>query len=128
MRLFLPRLVFYSSSAISFAEMRIPGLILSFYLILLATVPCCAVDNCPEDKTEHAAEHKKGDDPASPAGRDCGSCSPFFSCEGCATVFISYPPVQIEIVSLKEPAVYAVYIQTALPDFNYDFWQPPKLG
>ena len=101
--------------------MKIPGLILSFYLILLAAVPCCTVDTCPEDKTEQAAEHEKGDD-------DCGNCSPFFSCEGCATVSISYPSVQLEIASLKEPAVYAVYIQTTLPDINFDFWQPPKLG
>lgn len=108
--------------------MRIAGFILSFYLILLAAVPCCAVDNCPEDKTEQTTDHENGDDPASAADRDCGNCSPFFSCVGCATATISYPSVQLEIVSLKEPAVHAVYIQTALPDINYDFWQPPKLG
>lgn len=84
-------------------------------------MPCCAVDNCPEKRTEQASEHEKGD-------ADCGNCSPFFSCEGCAIASISYPSVQLEIVCIKEPAVHAVYIQTALPDINYDFWQPPKLS
>lgn len=101
--------------------MKVYGYTLAFYLILLSAVPCCVVDYCPEDKTEQTAEHDKEDD-------DCGNCSPFFSCEGCVTASISYLSVQLEIASLKEPAVYAVYIQTALPDFNYDFWQPPKLG
>ena len=101
--------------------MKRPGLILSFYLILLAAVPCCAVDNCPEDKTEQAAEHEKGDD-------DCGNCSPFFSCEGCATATVAYQPAEFEFTAKKMLPVYTGYNQSSLPEVQLDFWQPPKLS
>jgi hypothetical protein len=100
--------------------MKIAGYILSFYLILLAAVPCCAFDDCPEDKTELAAEHEAEED-------DCGTCSPFFSCEGCSAATIAYEPTPIEIAPLQSLTVYTVYIQTTLPSIDYDFWQPPKL-
>lgn len=97
------------------------GLILSFYLILLAAIPCCAVDSCPDDKMEQTAAHEKGDE-------DCGSCSPFFSCEGCATVSTIYYPVLFELPKLQEEVAYSAYIQSALPWVDYDFWQPPRLS
>ncbi|HWR32421.1 MAG TPA: DUF6660 family protein, partial [Chitinophagaceae bacterium] len=63
--------------------MKTYGYILAFYIILLAVAPCCVFDNCPDDKTEQAKNHDQGDD-------DCGGCSPFFNCEGCATATIAY--------------------------------------
>jgi hypothetical protein len=101
--------------------MKIAGFILSFYLILLAAVPCCAFDDCPDDKTEMAAEHESGDD-------DCGTCSPFFSCEGCATATIAFQPVPLTIEPVTTSSVFTTYIQIALPKVDYDFWQPPKLS
>ena len=101
--------------------MKIAGYILSFYLVLLAAIPCCAFDNCPDDKTEQASTNENGDE-------DCGNCSPFFSCEGCATATIAYAPAPLEIVAFKISSVYAIYIQIALPDVDYDFWQPPKIA
>jgi len=55
--------------------MKFAGYILALYLILLAAIPCCSFDDCPDDKTEQTANHENGD-------QDCGSCSPFFNCEG----------------------------------------------
>lgn len=101
--------------------MKWPGYILSFYLILLSVMPCCAFDDCPDDKTALAAPHENGDD-------DCGNCSPFFSCEGCATATISFEPAAFEIIPLEISPVYTNYIQSPLPSVDYDFWQPPKLG
>lgn len=101
--------------------MKIAGYILAFYLILLAAVPCCAVDDCPEDETELAAEQENNDD-------DCGICSPFFNCEGCATTSISVDPVNIGITSINVTPAYNIYILTALPDTEFDFWQPPRLA
>jgi hypothetical protein len=101
--------------------MKIAGYILAFYLILLAAVPCCIFDDCPDDKTELVADHESDTD-------DCGNCSPFFSCEGCATATIAYDPIPLEITPISSNAVYTDYIQTALPEVDYDFWQPPKLG
>jgi hypothetical protein len=112
---------FYSPCVFSFAEMRITGLILSFYLIMLAVVPCCAVDNCPEDKTEQTANHEKGDD-------DCGACSPFFSCEGCAAASMVYEPVQFDFTLPANSPVYTTYQTILLSEADLDFWQPPKIG
>jgi hypothetical protein len=108
-------------------QVKLLSYILAFYLILLSAVPCCAFDNCPDDKmdlsagSEQAEKHENGDD-------DCGSCSPFFSCEGCATATVSFEPVQFEIVPTPLVSVYTGYIQTSLPQIGYDFWQPPKIG
>lgn len=101
--------------------MKFAGYILAFYLILLAAVPCCAIDNCKDDKTEHTANHDQEDD-------DCGSCSPFFNCEGCATATIVYQPVQFDFTITELSPVYTQYQQTLLPEADIDFWQPPKLG
>lgn len=100
--------------------MKTAGYLLAFYLILLAAVPCCAFDDRPDDKTELAAEHESNDG-------DCGTCSPFFSCEGCATASISNDPAPFEIHAIKVAAVFTCYIQTALPSIEFDFWQPPRL-
>lgn len=101
--------------------MKFSGFILAFYLILLAAVPCCAIDNCPDDKTEKSASHENGDD-------DCGTCSPFFSCEGCATASIAYEPAQFDFTAIFSAAVYTQYLQISLPEAELDFWQPPKLS
>jgi hypothetical protein len=95
--------------------------ILSFYLILLSVVPCCAFDDCPDDKTEQSAEHNKGDE-------DCGTCSPFFSCQGCATTAISTQHLSLDIPKIESAAVYATYLLPSLPSAAIEFWQPPKLG
>lgn len=97
------------------------GYLLALYIILLAAVPCCAFDNCPDEKTELAANHQPGDE-------DCGNCSPFFSCEGCATATIAVEPLTIEITPLEEQVVYTCYQQANLPTVDYDVWQPPRLG
>jgi hypothetical protein len=101
--------------------MRICGYILAFYIILLAAVPCCVIDNCKDEKTEQAAGHEKGD-------KDCGSCSPFFSCEGCATATVVYEPAEFEFAALQVLPVYTGYKQTSLPETHLEFWQPPRLG
>ena len=95
--------------------------ILAFYLILLSAVPCCAFDSCPDDKTEQSAGHEKGDE-------DCGNCSPFFSCEGCAAATINYEPLQFDIPAITITSVYTSYIQLSLPRVHFEFWQPPKIG
>ena len=101
--------------------MKIAGTILAFYLILLAAVPCCAFDDCRDDKAELATAHENGDD-------DCGNCSPFFSCEGCATATIACEHVSMDIAAVEISPVYTAYIQTDLPQVDYDFWQPPKIA
>ena len=107
--------------------MKIVGFLLAFYLILLSAIPCCAYDNCAEDKadlsagTEQTANHQEKED-------DCNNCSPFFNCAACATATISFEPVLFEIFPINTTSVYTGYLQSAISTVEYDFWQPPKLG
>lgn len=101
--------------------MKLAGYILAFYLVLLATVPCCSFDDCPDDKTGQAANHEKGD-------ADCGNCSPFFSCEGCATASDNTMIAAFTLSPLLIPKTYTEFNQPFVADVHYDFWQPPKLG
>jgi hypothetical protein len=103
--------------------MKLIGYILAVYLLLLAVVPCCAFDECPDDKatTEQTEDHKTGD-------KDCGTCSPFFNCEGCASVTVHFNTVSFTFITPEVKRVYTEYIPSLMPDAHYDFWQPPRLG
>jgi len=101
--------------------MRFLGYLLAFYVLLLSAIPCCLIDNCPDDKMEQSASHTNGDE-------DCGSCSPFFSCEGCAAATIAYEPAEFHLSPVVQQTVYTDYLLLLLPDTDHDFWQPPKLG
>jgi hypothetical protein len=98
--------------------------ILSFYLLLLSGIPCCAVDQCPDDKTmagqssTHGLEDDKG----------CNNCSPFFSCAGCAAVSATIEPLYFNILSLPVKQVYTGFLSPFVSDVHFDFWQPPRLG
>ena len=102
--------------------MKLAGWILTLYLTLLAVIPCCAFDDCPEDKTqtELPADHEKGDE-------DCGNCSPFFNCSGCASSSINVPTISFHLNSIVAPRSYTNFIHPYIPEVHYDFWQPPKL-
>jgi hypothetical protein len=90
-------------------------------MLLLAVFPCCLVDDCPDDKTEQTASHQNGDE-------DCGNCSPFFSCEGCAFVSAAAEPAQYVLQPLPIVNIYTGFLLPIFSDIHYDFWQPPKLG
>lgn len=107
--------------------MKIVGIFLACYLILLSAIPCCAVDYCTDDKTDLAGGTEQADNHPEEDG-DCDNCSPFFNCEGCATATIAVEPASLEIIPIISSSVYTGFIQLALPGVEYDFWQPPKLG
>lgn len=93
-------------------------------MALLFVVPCCAFDDCPEEKqtTEQTGKHERGDKD------DCGTCSPFFSCESCASVTINIQNIYFNDTPADVKQVYAVYISKSIPDVHYDFWRPPRIG
>lgn len=101
--------------------MKFVGYILALYLILLAAIPCCSFDDCPDDITEQTASHENGDE-------DCGSCSPFFSCEGCATATDNTSIAYFTLAPLSTLKSYTEFNHPFVADVHYDFWQPPKLG
>jgi hypothetical protein len=108
----------------SFAAMKMAGYILSFYLLLLAAIPCCRFDDCPDDKstTQQANNHESGDED------DCGSCSPFFRCEGCSPVTISGEVFYAVSTFFPVKQEYSSFVPGIIEDVHYDFWQPPQLS
>ena len=104
--------------------MKLAIAIFSMYILALTIVPCCSFDNCEEKKavTAKMNGHDRGDDDG------CGSCSPFFSCEGCAAVSIVYEPLQFDFTLPANSPVYTTYQHTLLSKTDLDFWQPPKIG
>jgi hypothetical protein len=101
--------------------MKVFAFILSVYFVFLFSVPCCALDNCSEEKTAQETNHESSDG-------DCGSCSPFFTCTGCTGFTLSTENNNLEIISYFSGHQYAGYILSPVSDVHYDFWQPPKLG
>ena len=101
--------------------MKVFAFILSAYLLFLFSVPCCAFDNCSEEKISQETNHENNKG-------DCGNCSPFFTCTGCSGFTVSIENNDLEVVPAFSPHQYAGYILSTIPDVHYDFWQPPKLG
>src|SRR5690606_3179302 len=97
------------------------GYIFAVYILVLAAIPCCAFDSCPEDKLEAATDHSAGDE-------DCGSCSPFFSCEGCAVASVPFQASVWSLHPVENIPQHAEFLVTSLPSTYFDFWQPPRLG
>jgi len=101
--------------------LKVVAFILSAYLFFLFAVPCCLFDNCPEEKTAQTQEHEKGDG-------DCGTCSPFFTCTSCSGFTIDISELNSDLISFSPNNPYADYIVSSMPEIDYDFWQPPKIG
>lgn len=102
-------------------QMKLLGYLLAFYLLLLSAVPCCTFDDCPDDKIDQSSTTENGD-------RDCGNCSPFFSCEGCATATDNTNITSFALTPLSTPKSYTEFTHPFVAAVHYDFWQPPKLG
>ena len=102
-------------------SMKLSGFILAIYMVVLAVIPCCVWDDCPDDKaiTEQSAQHENGDD-------DCGTCSPFFNCGGCATASVNFQLTSFTLHSPSISKIYTGFLQPYFPEVHYDFWQPPR--
>jgi len=81
------------------------------------------VDDCPDEKVQaqKVTDHQNGDE-------DCGSCSPFFSCEGCAAVSATVEPLFTSIIFLPAGRPYTGFRSPFISDVHFDFWQPPRLS
>jgi len=103
---------------------KVVSFILFAYLVLLNAVPCCAIDNCADELTgtEQPDNHESNDN------NDCGNCSPFFTCTGCAGFSASVANINFESVPFFSGNQFSGYILSSIPDVHYDFWQPPRLA
>jgi len=99
---------------------KIFAFIFSFYILLLSTVPCCALDNCMDQthQTNHSHEHNSG----------CENCSPFNQCGNCVGFAFSPDVFQMQKPQQFMQQPFSASIQSVLPQFFSSFWQPPRLS
>jgi len=96
--------------------------IFCLYILLLSTVPCCAIDNCKDKtpQTQKAGTDKHND--------DCKNCSPFNQCGNCTGFSFSLNIVQLQINQQLTQQAFPVYTQSYFNHYISSFWQPPRLG
>jgi len=73
-------------------------------------------------KSTLAADHNSRDEDG------CGSCSPFFSCEGCiCATNITEPITFTPQIIVKDRIIYTRLIQSFLSYNFHSIWQPPQI-
>jgi len=89
--------------------------ILAFYVLLCATIPCCAGDDCGGAvKTEKRTGECKGD------------CSPFFSCGNCCGFSINVQQINITPITVLKKTDWPAFYISSHSGYYHSFWQPPR--
>lgn len=107
--------------------MRLIALFFSFYVLLLAVWPCAEMPendrahDAPVSQSSSSQDHDQNHD-------DCNDCSPFCTCNCCATPMIC----QMEMVDLQVSTIVRKH-ETNYPTLfvtqqSGDIWQPPQLS
>jgi hypothetical protein len=101
--------------------MKIPGLIMAFYLLLLAAMPCSDSEECEiQAKTTEQTNHNGHED------EEEEGCTPFCICACCPThIYVS----DLLTDNFCTPAfsVSSSEIKTEIRSFiSHAIWQPPR--
>ena len=111
---------------ITFNTVKFISILLVFYVLLLSVQPCCADDNCAND--EHSVKTEKSTN-SQHHDKDCnGHCSPFFTCGTCAGVIYHSVTFSIEPQAIEFTTLVSIYNPAFVSEFNFSFWQPPKIS
>lgn len=99
--------------------MRLIALLLSFYVLFLTALPCADVVSKGQDT--HWSKTSDTHD-------DADHCSPFCTCNCCATAMqCSVHSVDFEVVTLVREQI-TLYPNRLVPHRFGDIWQPPQLS
>lgn len=109
-------------TSLIFTPVKLFTFIFAFYILLLSTLPCCAVDNCNDEtqQTQTADKHEHND--------SCQNCSPFTLCGNCVGFTFIANSLQVDLAQQFTEQTFSGYIQSYLPQYISSFWQPPRLG
>ena len=106
--------------------MKVICLILSVFVMLLSTVPCCDDDNCNDEiKTEQTSDSNNNHDDT---GHCSSTCSPFLTCGSCSGFVISFFGVELQPSEILIEKNNKPFKQGWITSFYADFWQPPKMS
>lgn len=104
--------------------MKIIYLLLSVYVVVLTSVPCCVEDNCKDEvKTEQTDPDHHHEDTDK-----CKDCSPFFTCSACSSFAFNHHIVSIQPVLNFIEKKHKTYLTSWPNSFYTEFWQPPKIS
>jgi hypothetical protein len=112
----------HQQEALSLQRMKIFTFILSFYILFLSAVPCCAFDNCKDEaqRTQKANQHEHND--------GCKNCSPFNQCGNCVGFTFSSNAFQVHKPQQLTQQKSSVITQSITSKYFSSFWQPPRLS
>ncbi len=114
-----------SNFPLSFLNMKVICFILSIFIFVLTTIPCCADDRCDE---EIMTEQNNKNSHESGKTKDCEHCSPFLSCGSCDG-FVNISVIETDIPSLLFiDEQFISFSADWTSSFYTEFWQPPKIG
>lgn len=105
--------------------MKAFSLILSIYILLLVSLPCCIEENCDkigqteQSGTSHDDQHNNA---------ACNNCSPFFACGSCQGFVFDFSGFFMEPLPITEEKHKIPFIQNLTNDYIIDIWQPPKIS
>lgn len=105
--------------------MRLVACILSFYIVVLTAIPCIdrPGDNHLQkteigDNANNSHQHSDGD-----------QCSPFCTCNCCATPVIQQESIiQFDSTTLFQEYTVSEYISVFTSDYLSSIWQPPQIA
>ena len=103
--------------------MRQFALILSFFILVLSTVPCSDDMDCKEEGVELNADHTNHE-------HNDDTCTPFCACSCCgiAGIVLAAPKLFVNFQEGKKHTPTATeYHSDFISSYFYSFWQPPKI-
>jgi hypothetical protein len=100
-------------------------LILSVYVLLLSTKPCCSDNDCQAK----LATKKELTGNKTANEKECPGCSPFFTCGSCVG-FIVAKSFTISLPAIAEDQIkhHASYQQPHIEKVVLSLWLPPKIS
>jgi len=100
-------------------------LILSVYVILLSTKPCCADNDCQRK----IATKKEQADKSPTKEKECPGCSPFFTCGSCVGFIVcKLLTINFPIVAKNHKTYHLAYQQPYIEKISLSIWLPPKIS
>ncbi|MCX6307306.1 MAG: hypothetical protein NTY32_00275 [Bacteroidia bacterium] len=101
--------------------MRLLALLFSMYILLLTSLPCAEMKEV--DRAQLAPVSQ-----SSTSHNDCSECSPFCTCNCCATPMVCQMDLVIFQVSTIVRKQETTYPKLSVTQRSGDIWQPPQLS
>jgi len=101
--------------------MRFLALIFSMYILLLTSLPCKEMKEKDHAQNAPVSQSSNNHD-------NCNECSPFCTCNCCATPMVCQLDLvdfQVSTIVRKHETTYPTLFVTQL---SGDIWQPPQLS